>query len=64
VAKYRRRLGSYTWHWCQNCRDLPRSDYEETNTRPRSTELCGECLRLAVGGFCQDYQAPRDQPSR
>jgi hypothetical protein len=64
MAKYRRRLGSYTWHWCRNCQESPRSNYEETDARPRSSELCGECLRLAVGGFCQYYQAPRAPPSR
>lgn len=46
MKTYRKRRGYDTWHWCRNCSNDPKSDYVEENSsaRPKSGELCNECL--------------------
>jgi hypothetical protein len=42
---YRRRLRSDVWHFMETCRWWPTVDgYHERDRRPRSGELCDECL--------------------
>jgi len=39
---YRRRKGSDIWHWCTNCSNWPKSNFEKSTTKP-NWELCNEC---------------------
>lgn len=50
---YRRKRGSDTWHWCRNCRNDPKSDYEEQPQKPTTGELCNECRTKEAAGTCQ-----------
>jgi hypothetical protein len=34
MAEYRRKRGSDTWHWCRNCTNDPKTDYDTKSTRP------------------------------
>jgi hypothetical protein len=51
-AKYRKKRGRDTWHWCQNCSNWPTSDYDEKDTKP-SGELCNECRGKEDAGTCR-----------
>jgi hypothetical protein len=53
MAQYRRRRGKDTWHWCSNCQNYPASDYESSDTKPKSGELCNECQAKDKAGTCQ-----------
>jgi hypothetical protein len=50
MKEYRRRRGADTWHFNGRCQHWPREDEEftslhlEEGQRPRSGELCNECL--------------------
>lgn len=53
MAKYRKRRGSDTWHWCRNCSNWPTTeDYTERDTRP-GYDLCNECKGKEKAGNCQ-----------
>lgn len=43
MAKYRKKTGSDTWHFCTNCTNWPTSDYTEREVKPTSGELCDQC---------------------
>lgn len=43
MAAYRRRKGKDTWHFCSNCANYPKSDYDERTEKPTTGELCNEC---------------------
>ena len=40
---YRRKRAGVTWCWCSDCSCWPTSDYEESETKPTTGELCNEC---------------------
>ncbi len=50
---YRRKKGYDTWHWCQNCSNWPTSNYDESQSKPSSGELCNECLGKEKAGTCK-----------
>jgi hypothetical protein len=49
---FRRRRDSETWHFCSNCSEWPRHDYDERMTKPTTGTFCDECLRKRAGGAC------------
>jgi hypothetical protein len=49
---FRRRRGSDMWHFCSNCSEWPKNDYEERMTNPATGLFCNECLRKRAGGAC------------
>jgi len=51
MAKYRKKRGSDTWHWCRNCKNWPTEDYTERDSRPGS-DLCNECKAKERTGDC------------
>jgi len=53
VRMYRRRRGSETWHYCQNCSNWPTSEYDERKTKPRTGRLDRECEAKAVHKDCR-----------
>lgn len=50
---YRKTKGSDTWHYCKNCSKWPASNYEESQSKPSSGELCNECRGKESNGSCQ-----------
>ncbi len=40
---YRRRKDSDTWHFCTNCGNWPKRDYEDKWSKPTSGEFCNQC---------------------
>ena len=52
METYRKKKGSDTWHWCHNCSNFPKSDYDEQSTKPTSGELCNECKDKEKAGDC------------
>lgn len=52
MAKYRKKKGSDTWHWCTNCSNWPTSDYDEREGKPSSGELDNECQAKEKAGNC------------
>ena len=50
---YRRRNDSDTWHWCRNCSNWPKSNYNERATKPRSGKLDRECKAKDRRGDCR-----------
>ena len=52
---YRKRKDSYTWHWCKNCSNWPKSDFYviDSATRPSTCELDNECLAKEKAGNCR-----------
>ena len=52
MAVYRRKKGSDTWHWCSNCSNWPKSDYDSKPSKPSSGELCDQCLAKDKAGNC------------
>jgi len=51
MAGYRRRNENDLWHWCRNCLNDPKSDYETCSTRPVS-KLCDECKEKEEEDTC------------
>ncbi len=41
-----------TWHWCRNCSNDPKSNYDAVRTKPTSGELCNECKSKEGAGNC------------
>jgi len=54
MATYRRRKGNDEWHFCRNCSNDPKANFEETTTsgRPSNGELCNECRSKESKGNC------------
>jgi hypothetical protein len=52
MAEYRKRRGSDTWHWCRNCNNDPKSDYDSRRDKPTSGDLCNECKAKDRDGNC------------
>lgn len=51
---YRRRINTYFWHFCQNCRDWPTEQYDNRIERPESgLDLCDECQSLLLKKECR-----------
>lgn len=55
MPTYRKKKGKDTWHWCTNCNNYPKTDYEEKHLdkRPTNGELCDECLGKEKKGECK-----------
>ncbi len=49
---YRKRNGSDTWHWCQNCSNWPKKDFKEQATKPSGGDQCNECKSKQKSGNC------------
>jgi len=53
MAEYRKRkTGTDTWHFCRNCSNDPKSNYDTRNARPTDGELCNECKSKEKAGNC------------
>jgi hypothetical protein len=50
---YRKVKGTDTWHYCTNCSKYPASNYDVSNAKPTSGELCNECRAKEQNGQCQ-----------
>ncbi len=50
---YRRRKGRDTWHFCTNCSNWPKSNYDARDSKPSSGELCDECKAKRKAGNCK-----------
>lgn len=54
---YRRRIGIYdTWHFCRNCSNWPRVNYDEQVSEPKAGEICSDCLAKDSNGTCQEWE--------
>jgi len=49
---YRKKKDRDTWHWCRNCSNWPRFNYDEKSMKPTSGELCNECQAKQKAGTC------------
>jgi len=49
---FRRRRGSDVWHFCRDCPNWPRIDYEEQYTKPATGRLDPECEARKAAGTC------------
>ncbi len=49
---YRKVKGKDTWHWCTNCSNYPKANFEEQPNKPASGELCNECKAKEASGTC------------
>jgi hypothetical protein len=52
MAEYRRTKGTDTWHWCRNCSNDPKANYDKRDTRP-DYDLCNQCKSKEGAGSCQ-----------
>ena len=52
ASKYRKLTESDTWHFCRNCTNWPKSGYVTSSTKPRSGELCNQCLSKQANDNC------------
>lgn len=47
MPTYRKKKGKDAWHWCRNCENDPKTDYDEKKLygkeRPSTGELCNQC---------------------
>ena len=50
---YRRRKGSDIGHWCRNCSNCPKWDYDERDTKPTYGEHCDECIAKEREANCR-----------
>jgi DNA-binding response OmpR family regulator len=51
---YRRKKGSESWHFCRNCSQWPRTDYEEQQTAPPLADrFCSDCESKRRTGECE-----------
>ena len=54
---YRKKKGTDTWHWCQNCTKWPEFNYDQERLqgreRPKTGELCEECNAKETRGGCR-----------
>jgi hypothetical protein len=51
---YRKCHGAETWHWCENCPDWPRVDFEQRLGPPGIGQLCAECKLLGRVSDCEE----------
>ena len=49
---YRRHIKGETWHFCSNCSQWPKTDYNFSATRPASENFCAECISRVASGTC------------
>lgn len=49
---YRRKKGSDTWHFCSNCTNWPTYDYDRSESKPTSGELCDQCKAKRANNNC------------
>jgi hypothetical protein len=52
MAQYRKRKGNDTWHWCSNCSNYPKADYDTAPSKPSTGEQCNECKSKQAAGTC------------
>jgi len=54
VKEYRRKRGTNTWHWCQNCPDWPTEDYDHWlgTGRPQDGPLDQVCAQNEKSNSC------------
>jgi len=50
---FRKGHGEDTWHFCSNCSNWPKSDYETRTTKPPDGECCNECQAKMTDGDCK-----------
>lgn len=50
--EFRKKKNSDTWHFCRNCSNDPKSDYDTKYSKPTSGELCNECQGKEKNGNC------------
>jgi hypothetical protein len=50
---YRKINGTDTWHFCLNCSNWPKVNYQEEQESPRWGEICKECKVKDIKGECQ-----------
>lgn len=50
---YRKVSGTATWHFCQNCSNWPKVNYQEQEEMPAWGTMCSECKVKDVKGECQ-----------
>ena len=52
--EYRKRKGVAhdTWHFCRNCSNDPKSNYDVRHSPPTDGELCNECKGKRAAGTC------------
>jgi len=50
---YRRKRNRDIWHFCSNCHHWPKSDYESTTEKPKSTEICDQCKAKRFNDNCK-----------
>lgn len=58
MTTYRRKKGTTdVWHWCKNCSNYPKADYDEEwhsgRERPKTGELDNECRSKEEQGKCE-----------
>jgi hypothetical protein len=49
---YRRHKNLVTWHFCSNCSQWPKTDYNFSVSHPGDENFCSECLSRATIGTC------------
>jgi hypothetical protein len=49
---YRRSHGTDRWHWCSDCEEYPRADYQAAGVKPSSGEFYPTCLTKQREGKC------------
>jgi len=59
IARYRRAAGADAWHFCQNCPEWPRADFEEA-APPRSYGI-DDLPKPPGGSECERCRALREQ---
>lgn len=52
-VEYRRKRGSNTWHWCKNCSNWPRRNYDTRFTKPTDGKLDNQCRAKEKARNCQ-----------
>jgi GT2 family glycosyltransferase len=55
IVRYRRATGAGSWHFCQNCPDLPTTAFEEAPNLPRNERECVHCQALRAANDCAFY---------
>ncbi len=50
---YRRGTGHDTWHFCRDCSNDPKSNFDARSTKPTTGELCNECESKEKAGDCK-----------
>jgi hypothetical protein len=53
IEIYRRKRHSDVWHFCSNCRNWPKSNYESTKEKPKARELCEQCKAKRFNNNCK-----------